>query len=200
MVQGEVLTWEGINQLRGGPISCPQKLGKLISYFDKVPGLPQAQNNKSQGTEISLSLSVTHTCPMHLCILSPLPCSPSSCMADGCADSKHRLQARIWILQHSNGLQPRIQAKLAGWRERLDWTKLQYDTRSLDTGLCFVLTEDMVGLFHCWDTQRRDTGAATHSNKSCYPTTSHVQILEILFSGCHEIVHFHWQQQENKGK
>ena len=51
-------------------------------------------------------------------------------------------------------------------------TKLDCETETLDSGLCFDLAEDRVGLVPWWDGWRWGTGAAFDLNTPCHTTTS----------------------------
>ena len=66
----------------------------------------------------------------------------------------------------------------------LQRTQLSHKTETLDSGLCFGLAEDAVGLFPWRDRWRWDTGADFyfHPNKFCHITISHTWVHEMLFS------------------
>lgn len=88
---------------------------------------PKAKLMQSQGKkELSLPLSFSLAREQHSshAPMNPVSklCGLSSCMASGLMDSTHEVQAEARVPQHSNELQPGMQAKLAD--EEKDWTEL----------------------------------------------------------------------------
>ena len=167
------------------PIKSPQKLGKLIGYFEKAPGPSQTQANKIPGEQrFSLSLS-----------LSPLlfPCSLSLpvCLSGSLSDAWWpTLALFVCALSHLGACS---HVGLAASRDhsrrrRLQRTKLWYEPETLDTVLCFVLAEDKVELFP-WRNKGviRNPWASFyfHPNNPCHRTISHAWVLGMLSSWSH---------------